>query len=125
MKKILLFLCLSLSLSVLSAWASSETNKPVEIKKGEMKEENKVLPRTLELSLIKCHYNNASLYFTFLEDFGEIEISVSNQETGAITTSEYDSTCNSLVMNVSTESGNYLIEITTENGEYYYGEYSL
>lgn len=38
---------------------------------------------------------------------------------------EIDSFCTSAVLQVSESSGEYQIEITTETGDSYYGEYTL
>ena len=60
-----------------------------------------------------------------MEDLGEVEISVTNQSTGAVFFDEIDSFSTSAVLQVSESSGDYLIEIETENGDYYHGEYTL
>lgn len=44
---------------------------------------------------------------------------------GIDSSSEYDSAYGSVAVPASSESGSYLIEIVTENGECYYGEYVL
>lgn len=44
---------------------------------------------------------------------------------GIDSSSEYDSAYGSAAVPVSSENGSYLIEIVTETGEYYYGEYTL
>lgn len=44
---------------------------------------------------------------------------------GIDSSSECDAMNGSVVVPVSSESGSYLIEIVTENGECYYGEYTL
>ena len=83
----------------------------------------KIEPRT-PVS-ITCTYNDGTLHFTFLEDLGEMEITVTNPSIGVVSVSEYDSAYGSVVVPVSSENGSYLIEIVTETGEYYYGEYTL
>lgn len=125
MKRMLLFLCMFMSFSVVSTWAGDETGKNVEIEKGEVKNEITTLPRIPYEVPITCTYSNASLFFTFLEDLGEVEIKVTHQATGANATYRYDSVWGSVVVPASSESGSYLIEIVTESGEYYYGEYEL
>ena len=125
MKKMLLFLCMHLSLSVVIAWAGDETGKVVEIEKGEVKNEITTLPRIPYEVPIVCTYSNAALFFTFLENMGEVEITVTHLSMGIVATSEYDSAYGCVVVPASSESGIYLIEIVTESGEYYYGEYEL
>ena len=125
MKRMLLFLCMFMSFSVVSTWAGDETGKNVEIEKGEVKNEITTLPRIPYEVPITCTYSNASLFFTFLEDLGEMEITVTNPSIGVVSVSEYDSAYGSVVVAASPDSGTYLIEIVTESGEYYYGEYEL
>ena len=123
MKKILLFLCMLLSLSVIDVRGINESSKPVEINKGTAKDPDKVLPRT-PVS-ITCTYNEGILYFTFWEDLGELEITLTNQSTGTTTIYPYDGVSGSVVVGVSNESAPYLIEIETISGDCYYGEYTL
>lgn len=125
MKKILLSLCLLLTLSVSGTWAGDETVKPVEISKGQIVDPNEVRPRTPVLIPITCTYSGGTLHFTFLEDLGEMEITVTNPSLGVVSVSEYDSAYGSVAVPASSENGSYLIEIVTETGEYYYGEYTL
>ena len=123
MKKILLSLCLFLSLSISSTWASDDKVKPVEISKGQIEDHNEVRPRT-PVSII-CTYNDGILYFTFLEDLGEMKIAVTHQFLGVVTTYKCDAMNGSAIVAASSENGIYLVEIVTESGEYYYGEYEL
>ena len=123
MKKILFLFCLCFSLSVSGAWIGDEEVIPVEISKGQVEEHNKIRPRT-PVS-ITCTYSGGTLHFTFLEDLGEMEITVTNPSIGVVSVSEYDSAYGSVAVPASSESGSYLIEIVTETGEYYYGEYTL
>ena len=44
---------------------------------------------------------------------------------GIDSSTEYDSAYGSVAVPASSESGSYLIEIVTESGECYYGEYTL
>lgn len=94
----------------------------VELKKGRPTTDDRH-PRTL--IPITCVYVNGVVHFTFLADLGEMEITVTNPSIGVVSVSEYDSAYGSVVVPVSSESGRYLIEIVTESGEYYYGEYEL
>lgn len=125
MKKFLFLFCLCFSLSVSGAWIGDEKVKPIEIEKGEIKKPNEILPRIPVIVPITCSYNEGTLYFTFLEDLGETQITVTHQFLGEVTTYVCDAMNGSVVVPVSSESGSYLIEIVTENGECYYGEYVL
>lgn len=125
MKKILFLFCLCFSLSVSGAWIGDEKVKPIEIEKGEIKKPNEILPRIPVIVPITCSYNEGTLYFTFLEDLGETQITVTHQFLGEVTTYVCDTINGSAIVGVSSASGYYLIEITTEDGTYYYGEYTL
>ena len=124
MKKGLLILVALLLVGIHSVCnAQTAESKSIKIEKGTSIEIPKIEPRT-PVS-ITCTYSGGTLHFTFLEDLGEMEIRVINQSLGVISTSECDAMNGSVVVPVSSESGSYLIEIVTENGECYYGEYVL
>lgn len=125
MKRVLLILCMLFSLSVSSVLADNGNSKPVEMHKGGAKDPNKVQPRDLIQVPIACFYSDGSLFFTFMEELGELEISVTNLSTGAEIIDEIDSFCGNALLEVPESSGEYQIEITTENGDSYYGEYTL
>ena len=126
MKKTLLILIALLLANINSAWSlENSVSKDVKIKKERPKDPNEVRPRTPVLIPITCIYNDGTLHFTFLEDLGEMEITVTNPSLGVVSVSEYDSAYGSVAVSASSESGSYLIEIVTETGEYYYGEYTL
>lgn len=126
MKKVLLALIALLSVSFNPVLSSvNSENKEVKIDKGSSKDPNKVQPRNLIQVPIACFYSNGSLFFTFMEDLGEVEISVTNLSTGAEIFDEIDSFCGNALLEVSESSGEYQIEITTENDDSYYGEYIL
>lgn len=75
-------------------------------------------PRTL--IPITCVYVDGTVQLTILENLGEMELFVTNQTTG-----EQWSTVNNLVLQTSTASGVYLVEIVTENGDTYWGTYTI
>lgn len=125
MKKLLLILSLCLSVNLTTAWGMSESDRKEVILEKVDDESEKVRPRTLIDIPINCYYSTCNLYFTFLDDLGALEITVINQSLGIISTRECDSAFGSIVVPVSSESGSYLIEIVTNDGECYYGEYTL
>lgn len=108
---------------VWSTMSSGDNN--IIINKDTPKDSDKERPRDLLQVPITCMYQEGSLCFTFYEDLGELEITVTNQSIGVVSVSEYDSAYGSVAVPVSSENGSYLIEIVTETGEYYYGEYTL
>ena len=124
MKKGLLILVALLLVGIHSVCnAQTAESKSIKIEKGTSIEIPKIEPRT-PVS-ITCTYNDGTLHFTFLENLGEMEITVTNPSIGVVSVSEYDSAYGSAAVPVSSENGSYLIEIVTETGEYYYGEYTL
>lgn len=131
MKKSLLLLILLLSSQMFAKVTIDEKqdNKPVEVKPVEIKlkkgssTNDDTRPRTL-IPII-CIYADGTVQFTFMEDLGELEISVTNLSTGAEIIDEIDSFCGNALLEVPESSGEYQIEITTETGDSYYGEYIL
>lgn len=124
MKKGLLILVALLLVGIHSVCNAQTTeNKSIIIKKGTPIEIPKIEPRT-PISII-CTYNDGTLHFTFYEDLGEVEITVTHSSMGNVSVSEYDSDYGCVVVPASSDSGSYLIEIITEDGGYYYGEYTL
>lgn len=126
MKKILGLLALLVSLQMFAKVTADgvmdDKTVSVELKKGRPTTDDRH-PRTL--IPITCSYQEGSLCFTFYEDLGELEITVTNQSTGTTTIYPYDAVSGSVVVGVSNESAPYLIEIETISGDCYWGEYTL
>ena len=126
MKKILGLLALLISLQMFAKVTADgvmdDKTVNVELEKGNPTIDDRH-PRTL--IPITCMYQDGFLCFTFYEDLGELEITVTNQSTGATTTYPYDAASGSVVVGVSNESAPYLIEIETISGDCYWGEYTL
>lgn len=126
MKKTVFILVSLLLTSVGTIWSTENVeNNNVIINKGGSRDLSKEFPRSLIEVPITCTYQNGFLFFTFMEDLGEVEISVTNLSTGAEIFDEIDSFCGNALLEVSESSGEYQIEITTENDDSYYGEYIL
>ena len=126
MKKILGLLALLISLQMFAKVTGDgvmdDKTVNVELEKGNPTIDDRH-PRTL--IPITCSYQEGSLCFTFYEDLGELEITVTNQSTGTTTIYPYDGVSGSVVVGVSNESAPYLIEIETISGDCYWGEYTL
>ena len=126
MKKVLFILTVLLLSNMNFVWSTmSSGDNNIIINKDTPKDSDKERPRDLLQVPITCMYQEGSLCFTFYEDLGELEITVTNQSTGATTTYPYDAASGSVVVGVSNESAPYLIEIETISGDCYYGEYTL
>ena len=67
-----------------------------------------------------CVYADGMVQLTLLGDVGEYTLTVTNQLTG-----EHWSISNTPVLQASTASGIYWVEIETEDGSMYYGTYTL
>ena len=126
MKKILGLLSLLISFQMFAKVTAygvmDDKTVNVELEKGNPTIDDRH-PRTL--IPITCMYQEGSLCFTFYEDLGELEITVTNQSTGTTTIYPYDAVSGSVVVGVSNESAPYLIEIETISGDCYWGEYTL
>lgn len=126
MKKTLFILIALLLANVNFVWSlETSESKDVKIRKESPKDSDEIRPRTPVVDPITCTYDDGTLYFIFMEDLGEMEITVTHSSMGIVSVSEYDSAYGSVVVPVSSVSGSYLIEIVTESGECYYGEYTL
>ena len=121
MKRILVLLTMLLSLQVYAVTASLDIQekKPVdiELEKGDPDDTDKY-PRTL--IPIVCVYVDGMVQLTLLGEVGEYTLTVTNQMTG-----ERWSATNALILQTSTASGIYWVEIVTEDGTTYYGSYTL
>ena len=125
MKRFVLILCALFFVQFSNIIRAEEQRNILIVKKKDSEDVPKQRPRDLIQVPIACFYSNGSLFFTFMEDLGELEISVTNLDTGAEIIDEIDSFGGSAVLEVSESSGEYQIEITTETGDSYYGEYTL
>ena len=121
MKRILGILVMLLSLYSYAGTVKmdAEEKKPeqVELDK-EASTNNDRYPRTL--IPITCVYVDGMVQLALLDEVGEFTLSVTNQTTG-----EQWSVVNGLSLSTSTVSGNYFVQIETEDGSIYYGTYSI
>ena len=119
MYKILVFLMMLVSLQMYGGTTSvdAKAEKDVKLEKGDSSNKD-THPRTL-IPII-CVYVDGEVQLTLLEDLGEMTLTVTNQAT-----SEQWSAENALTLQVSTATGTYLVQITTEDGSTYYGTYTL
>ena len=117
MRKILFMLFMLFSISGFAELADN-TDREVLLKKGESKDYSSERPRTL--IPITCVYTDGMVQLTFLSPVGEYTLTVTNQLTG-----ERWSINDTPVLQTSTASGTYWVEIETEDGSMYYGTYTL
>ena len=121
MRKILGLLVLLLSMQVYAGTTENqvqdEAPESVELEKGNSDKEDRH-PRTL--IPITCVYADGMVQLTFLSPVGEYTLTVTNQLTG-----ERWSINDTPVLQTSTASGTYWVEIETEDGSMYYRTYTL
>lgn len=125
MKRFVLILCALFFVQFSNIIRAEEQRNILIVKKKDSEDVPKQRPRDLIQVPIACFYSNGSLFFTFMEDLGELEINVTNLSTGVEIIDEIDSFCGNALLEVPESSSEYQIEITTENGDSYYGEYTL
>lgn len=121
MKQILGVLMLLLSLQVYAGAAriDVQAEKVVDVKldKGNSSDKD-TYPRTL--IPFTCVYADGMVQLALLGEVGEFTLTVTNQLTG-----EQWSVENALILQTSTASGTYWVQIETEDGSIYYGTYVL
>ena len=94
-----------------------EAPESVELEKGNP-DKSDTHPRSL--IPFTCVYANGMVQLSLLGEVGEYTLTVTNQMTG-----ERWSATNALILQTSTASGIYWVEIVTEDGTTYYGSYTL
>ena len=92
--------------------------KDVLLKEGESVDYSSERPRTL--IPITCVYTDGMVQLSLLGEIGEFTLTVTNQMTGECWSAE-----NALILQTSTASGIYWVQIVTEDGTMYYGTYTL
>lgn len=121
MKKFLGLLALLLSMQVYAGTTENqvqdEAPESVELEKGNP-DKSDTHPRSL--IPFTCVYANGMVQLSLLGEVGEYTLTVTNQMTG-----ERWSATNALILQTSTASGIYWVEIVTEDGTTYYGTYTL
>lgn len=121
MKKILGLLTLLLSMQIYAGTTENqvhdETPESVELEKGNSDKKD-THPRTL--IPIACIYTDGMVQLSLLGEIGDFTLTVTNQLTGEQWLAE-----NTLMLQTSTATGTYLVQITTEDGSAYCGTYTL
>ena len=120
MRKVLLFIFgVVLSVSLFASSDDKANNQdPIDVELNKGKSNETKHPRTL--IPITCVYVDGTVQLTILENLGEMALFVTNQTTG-----EQWNVVNNWVLQTSTASGVYLVEIVTEDGSTYWGTYTL
>ena len=85
--------------------------------------ENENGPRTQDIFLVTWQYEDETVYLNFLANIGWVELTVTNLSTGDTWNTTQLSTLGSLSLQISTDSGNYKVEIKTELDGNYIGHF--
>ena len=120
MRKILFMLLMLFSVVCFAENSLDNVNsiKDVLLKEGESVDYSSERPRTL--IPITCVYTDGMVQLSLFGEVGEFTLTVTNQMTG-----EQWSAVDTLILPTSTASGNYLVQILTEDGNMYNGTYTL
>ena len=95
--------------------------KDIPLEDGKGVDDKTDRPRTSVLIPIACYYDNGVVSLEPLADLGEIQLTVTNQNSGE----EWRNQEGTLYVFTSTQAGVYWVEIVTESGDTYYGTYTL
>ena len=122
MKKVFGLLMMLFSLNLFAVPAAQEVQEEkgaldVRLKKGNVTNDD-THPRTF--IPITCVYTDGMVQLSLLGEVGEFTLTVINQLTGERWSAE-----NTLMLQTSTASGIYWVQIEMEDGSIYYGTYTL
>lgn len=130
MKKFIASIC-SLMLVFTATTISASTLKdeiktaPITIHKGGGNDNQITRPRTPAFIPITGLYDSGRVILDFIEEIGNLSITVANQSTGEMYFEYCDSADGHFEMEITPSKGNYLLTIQTENGTVYYGDFTL
>ena len=83
------------------------------------------IERSLILPTIEAYHTNTMVYLTFNENLGEVNIVITNTDTGAHVQTTAASSCCNLHVNITDLGlGELNVLITTENGTKYIGTFT-
>ena len=86
-----------------------------------------IRPNSLDPEPFYCTYESTvgSVCIDFMENVGLVSITVSNLSTGETVYGTADSIDGSAVLYTSGKPGSYILQIETESGDIYEGEFSI
>ena len=76
---------------------------------------------------IECYYVgfDSSVVIVFSEDIGTVDISIVNTSTGEVFFDTVDAKDGQYAVGISGDDGTYILQIGTESGDIYEGEFTL
>lgn len=86
-----------------------------------------IWPNSLDLVPLHCTYESAdgTVYIDFMENVGRVSITVTNMSSGETVYDIADSSEGSAILFTSGKPGSYILQIETESGDIYEGEFSI
>ena len=116
-----ILLVFGLSISMVAATDDNSTPRlPIEI----IKKESPNQPRHLTSNFLECYYYSGVLYFMFSSDIGDVEISVISETNTWMKTMETSDGMGEICI-ANGGAGSYSVEIVTEYGECFVGDFEL
>ena len=116
-----ILLVFGLSISMVAATDDNSTPRlPIEIIKKEIPNQ----PRHLTSNFLECYYYSGVLYFMFSSDIGDVEISVISETNTWMKTMETSDGMGEICI-ANGGAGSYSVEIVTEYGECFVGDFEL
>ncbi|MBO8470513.1 MAG: DUF3244 domain-containing protein [Bacteroidetes bacterium] len=126
MKKILLFSVALLLLLPVQNITADDDNKTV-VLNIDIYKTAKQLQRSFVDIPIECYYVgfDSSVVIVFSEDIGTVDISIVNTSTGEVFFDTVDAKDGQYAVGISGDDGTYILQIGTESGDIYEGEFTL
>ncbi len=113
--------CLLLLLQI-TAFSSPQTPEHIPIIDMETHEDQ---PRGLNEIPIRAYYLSGTVIVSFLQDLGNVEITIDEESNGTIFQTVVDSSTLSAFLPLNMSSGVFSIYFTTSSGAEYYGQFSV
>ena len=127
-KSLVLFLMLLIASSsvVLGMNSNCDEKKKEDIVLDEKNSwENSDLPRSLDMLVWTCYYENGSVYLNVPFEMDSVTMTVTNTTTGEVWTLQQEFVLGWISLPTSEVQGNYMVEVKTEHHGEYIGYYDL
>lgn len=123
--RLLSFICIMFSTVTISAFTSSNSIINIEIRRVDTSTETS--PRSFDNIPLRSLYNGFDkfIYINFAHNIGNTEIIITNYSTGEVVYDSADSSNGQAVIQTSGTPGDYLLQIETESGDCYEGEFTV
>lgn len=125
MKKLLLILSI-LCMAAIESW-SGNNSPQIPIVIIESSQEDGLNHRSPETTPISACYEDfiSSVYMTFSQNLGVLDITITNLTDGTYADYEVDSSLGSAILPISGNEGFYTLDIMLTSGEQYVGQFEL